>query len=145
MVFLVLLNSWETPVLLPKAMRSAESQVTNWAQKVDVMIMAHKTSFWGENSVWLPKQGLTIFLSPQIVLPKDVWCCFCPGDEICVFCVNSLYPDPFFPANWQGLEQPTGLLQPVENTAQGGRGTSEQTGYPTWTGVPTSAGPLDTA
>lgn len=94
MVFLVLLNSWETPVLLPKAMRSAESQVTNWAQKVDV-IMATKTSFWGESSVWLPKQGLTVFFSPQIVLPKDVWCCFCPGNEICVFCANSLYRDPF--------------------------------------------------
>lgn len=56
MVFLVLLNSWETPVLLPKAVRSAESlrrssSVPNWAQKVDFVIKANKTSFWGENSV----------------------------------------------------------------------------------------------
>lgn len=30
-------------MLLPKAVRSAESQVTNWAQKVDIVIMANKT------------------------------------------------------------------------------------------------------
>lgn len=43
LVFLVLLHSWETPVLLLKAVRSAESPVTNWAQKVDIVIMANKT------------------------------------------------------------------------------------------------------
>lgn len=43
MVFLVLLNSWETPVLLLKAVRSAEAQVTHWARKVDIVIMANKT------------------------------------------------------------------------------------------------------